>query len=229
MVETGRAPGALFADRQAAGRQLALRLPAFRGPDVLLAGLPVGGVEIACTVADFLRVQVDALVLQELRAAEDGSVYGAIVEDGVRALELETALYGLRTTCGENRTESGAVESARRRAQLLRCGRDRAVVARRTVVIVADALARTVVVRAAVRSVYARGAVRVAVAAPVGSADVVAALSDWADKVVCLHILPGLDSPDSYYEVCEPATDVQIGLLLAQHASELPGTHPANL
>ena len=55
-----------FDDRRAAGRQLAWRLEFLRGQDVVVLGLPRGGMPVAYEVAQALDAPLDVLVVRKL-------------------------------------------------------------------------------------------------------------------------------------------------------------------
>ena len=76
-----------FSDRTAAGRQLAERLVHLRGPDVVVLGLPRGGVPVAFEVATALGAPLDVLVVRKLGVPfQPELAMGAIGEGGVRVL-----------------------------------------------------------------------------------------------------------------------------------------------
>ena len=56
----------VFPDRAAAGRRLAEELSRYRGRDVLVLGLPRGGVPVAAEVARSLGAPLDVLVVRKL-------------------------------------------------------------------------------------------------------------------------------------------------------------------
>ena len=56
----------MFADRADAGRQLAERLDHLCGQDVVVLGLPRGGVPVAFQVAVALRAPLDVIVVRKL-------------------------------------------------------------------------------------------------------------------------------------------------------------------
>jgi predicted phosphoribosyltransferase len=60
----------VFRDRREAGRVLARLLSAYRGkPDVMVLGLPRGGVPVAWEVAAALGAPLDAFVVRKLGAS----------------------------------------------------------------------------------------------------------------------------------------------------------------
>lgn len=175
-----------FADRADAGRQLAERLQDYRGADVLVLGLPRGGVPVAYEVARALGAPLDVLVVRKLGVPYQPELaFGAIGEDGVRVLN-EAVLRHVRVS----ESDIAAVEAAQRaelqrRVQRYRGGRERRSLAGRVVVIVDDGFATGSTAQAACLVARAQGAAKVVLAAPIGSAETVARLRAFADEVVC--------------------------------------------
>lgn len=79
-----------FADRAEAGRILAGKLSAYANrSDVIVLGLPRGGVPVASAVADVLRLPLDVFVVSKLGTPwEQELAMGAVAEDGVQVLDL---------------------------------------------------------------------------------------------------------------------------------------------
>src|SRR5665647_1152481 len=79
-----------FRDRVDAGRQLAQRLLPLRGPDVVVLGLPRGGVPVAAEVARALHAPLDVIVVRKLGVpVQPELAMGAIGEGGIRVLNAE--------------------------------------------------------------------------------------------------------------------------------------------
>src|ERR1044071_7311671 len=78
----------LFLDRREAGRQLAARLATFADrPDVLVLGLPRGGVPVAAEVARALHAPLDVFLVRKLGVpGREELAMGAIASGGVRVL-----------------------------------------------------------------------------------------------------------------------------------------------
>src|SRR5256885_6549875 len=82
-----------FPDRAAAGKLLAEKLQQYAGrDDVIVLGLPRGGVPVAYEVARVLRVPLDVFIVRKLGVPgfEELAV-GAIASGGVRVLNEDVA------------------------------------------------------------------------------------------------------------------------------------------
>src|SRR5213592_216690 len=82
-----------FPNRVEAGRVLGLKLSKYAGrDDVIVLGLPRGGVPVAYEVAQALRVPLDVFIVRKLGVPgfEELAV-GAIASGGVRVLNEEVA------------------------------------------------------------------------------------------------------------------------------------------
>ncbi len=76
-----------FADRADAGRHLARRLAHLRGEDIVVVGLPRGGVPVAAEVARELRSPLDVIVVRKLGVpVQPELAMGAIGEGGARVV-----------------------------------------------------------------------------------------------------------------------------------------------
>src|SRR5436853_669418 len=81
----------LFSDRHDAGRQLAGRLPEYAGrSDVVVLGLPRGGVPVAYEVAQALGAPLDVFLVRKLGVpGNEELAMGAIASGGVRVLHRD--------------------------------------------------------------------------------------------------------------------------------------------
>jgi putative phosphoribosyl transferase len=178
----------LFHDRAESGRRLAQRLESFRGQDVMVLGLPRGGVPVAFEVAKALQVPLDVLVVRRLGVPfQPELAFGAIAEAGVRV--INDAVLEHTGVTAEEIADVEDVQQAelRRQVDLYRRGRERIPLAGRAVLIIDDGFASGATAKAACRAARAKGAKRIVLAAPVGSADVVDVLRSYAVEVVCLE------------------------------------------
>lgn len=208
-----------FSDRRAAGRLLVRRLLAFRGPDVVVLGVPRGGIEVACEIATQLRVPLDVLVVEKLCApGKSGSVVGAITEHCVYISDHEAVRGGFRGGAELARVEREVREELHRRTERFRSHCGRAGLAGRTVVIVDDAVRTGATARAAARTAYRGGAVRVVVAAPVIARRTAQCLADYVDNVVSLREPADLTEAGEWYQHPARTTDAEVCDLLQDTA-----------
>ncbi len=209
----------VFADRVKAGRILAGALGHYAGQeDVVVLGLPRGGVPVAAEVAKALRVPLDVLVVRKLGApGQEELAIGAIGEGGVRVLNA-----GLVRSLGltDDDIDRIAVREEReleRRVVAYRGGHDALEVAEKTVIVVDDGVATGATMRAGLQALRAMGATKIVAAAPVGAEDSVATLAEEADEVVVLQTPAWFSAVGQWYENFGQTTDDEVRRLLADN------------
>jgi putative phosphoribosyl transferase len=202
-----------FRDRIDAGRRLGARLDHLRGRDLVVLGLPRGGVPVAAQVAAALSAPLDIIVVRKIGHPHHPEyAVGAIGEDGARVL-----------TAGANSIEShellrvAAREAAEldRRVRLLRGHRAAEPLRGRTAVIVDDGIATGATAAAACEVARHRGAATVVLAAPVAAAEAVAALQRLADEVVVILAPADFTAVGVWYEDFSATTDREVSDILA--------------
>src|SRR5881409_3709655 len=162
----------IFADRTAAGGQLADRLQQYAGrADVLVLALPRGGVPVGFEIARTLRFPLDVFVVRKLGVPGHRELaMGAIASGGVLVVdEGLTRALGI----GEDELER-VIEVERRelerRESAYRDGRARPEVEGRTVILCDDGLATGATMRAASLAVRRQRPERIVIAVPVAAA-----------------------------------------------------------
>lgn len=220
----------MFSDRVEAGRRLAQRLRHLRGrDDVVILGLPRGGVPVAYEVATALGVRLDVIVVRKLGVPYQPELaMGAIGEGGVRILDARTlAMAGVSDTELEavERRERAELE---RRAEVFRRGRERIPLEGRVAVIVDDGIATGSTVRAAAEVARALGALRVVVAAPVAPWDVEERLGDDADEVVLEQTPHPFYAIGQFYLDFTQTTDDEVTELLERAVATAVGSPPGD-
>ena len=209
-----------FPDRAEAGRFLATKLSKYSGrDDVIVLGLPRGGVPVAYEVARALRVPLDVFIVRKLGVPgfEELAV-GAIASGGVRVLNEDVA----RALPNANeiieavtKRETAELE---RREQEYRDGRPAPDLQGETVILIDDGLATGATMRAAVKALRQRGAAKIVVAVPVGPPDTCREFEDEADEVVCASAPEFFQAVGQYYEDFSQTSDEEVRDLLARAA-----------
>jgi predicted phosphoribosyltransferase/predicted alpha/beta-hydrolase family hydrolase len=209
-----------FANRIDGGRRLAHALTAFRGRDVVVLGLPRGGVPVAAEVARALDLPLDVILVRKLGVPSQPELaMGAIGEDGVRVLNDEV----LRLTGVASRevevVEAREREELARRAKQYRGNRPPVSLRGRIALIVDDGIATGSTVRAACEVAREHGAARVVVAAPVAPTDTVRSLREVADEVIVVDTPARFWAIGEFYDDFSPTSDDEVQRLLGPQGS----------
>ncbi|PXX60424.1 putative phosphoribosyltransferase [Nocardia tenerifensis] len=210
-----------FDDRSDAGRRLAGRLQAFRGSDVVVLGVPRGGVTVAYEIAARLRLPLDTLVVHKLPVPYRPDLAFGAIGEGVRIIDEVTVRSALLTTRELLDTEAHQLDRLRRRSERFRRHRPPATLAGRTALVVDDGVVTGMTARAACQAAYRRGAIRVVLAVPIAPHRILRTLSFHADKIVCLETpIRARPISDAYLRF-DSITDADVDQLLSGHAPRL--------
>lgn len=208
----------MFVDRHDAGVRLAERVrEVVSDENVVVVGLPRGGVPVAFEVARALGAPLDVIVVRKLGVPFQPELgFGAIGEGGVRVINAGVVQMA-HLTRGEMTgvTEDEQAEVMRRAS---RFRRDRAPVdlAGRTVIVVDDGIATGGTARAACQVARAHGAERVILAVPVGPPETIESLRADADEVICLETPADLFAIGFWYRDFTQTTDDEVIELLGR-------------
>ncbi len=208
----------VFRDRSEAGRLLATKLLAFAGePDVVVLGLPRGGVPVAFEVAQVLAAPLDVFLARKLGVpGHEELAMGAVASGGVRVLNHDVVdRLGIAPEEIDAVVAREVAELARRE-QLYRGGRPPPEVDGRTVILVDDGLATGATMRAAIAALRQLGPARIVVAVPTAARDICAELKNQADDVICYMTPEPFFAVGRWYEDFGQTTDQEVGALLAQ-------------
>lgn len=178
-----------YANRAAAGQALARHLTHLAGgEDVIILGLPRGGVPVAAQIAAALQAPLDVLVVRKLGVpGQPELAFGAVGPGGIRVLH-DSIVKRARVAAAD--VEDLAVRETaevHRQEGLYRQGLPPLDLSGKTAVLVDDGVATGASMLAAVRAARALGAQRIVVAAPVGATDTIRRLATEADEVVVDH------------------------------------------
>jgi len=206
-----------FRDRVHAGRELAGLLAHYaHRPDVIVLGLPRGGMPVAAEVARALGVPFDVFLVRKLGVpGHEELAFGAIAQGGVQVLnnsliaDLDLPPSAVEHVAARERTE------LERRDELYRGGRPFPILHDRTVILIDDGLATGATMEAAVIALRRLDPARVVVAAPVGARETCDRLSGIGDEVVCAATPDPFDAVGAWYDDFSQTTDDEVRALLA--------------
>src|SRR5690606_19382167 len=212
-----------FADRREAGRRLAPRLEHLRDDDLVVLGLPRGGVPVAWEVARYLGAPLDVIVVRKLGVPwQPELAMGAIGEEGVRVLNY-SVLEPLRLSEGRlARIEDAERRELERRVEVFRGRRSRLDLTGRAALIVDDGVATGSTAEAACAVARALGADRIVLAAPVASRSAAERLGRSADEVVFLGTPEQFGAIGVFYADFAQTTDDEVRRLLDDQESSDP-------
>lgn len=189
----------VFKDRADAGRQLAKPLLRFADrPDVLVLGVPRGGVSVAFEVATALHAPLDVCLSRKLGVpGQPELAFGAVAAGGGRYLD-QSLLCSIGISNAEVERITAEVRSELdRRATLYRGDRPPLQLAGKTVILVDDGMATGASIYAAAQALRLMQPAKLVVAVPVAPPATWAWLRTAVDEIVCL------DLPDPFLAVGE--------------------------
>ena len=221
----GIMPDRLFRDRMDAGRLLAGLLEKYRGrSDVVVLGLPRGGVPVAYEVACALGAPLDVFLVRKLGVpGQEELAMGAIASGGVVVINDDVVRgLGVAPQVVAQVAESEGRELLRRE-QAYREGRAFPEVAGMVAIVVDDGLATGSSMRAAVEALRRLSPARIVVAVPAAPESTCRAMAALADEVVCATTPSPFFAVGASYWDFSQTTDEEVRDLLRA----APGSRPA--
>src|SRR6202171_5716255 len=214
----------IYADRIDAGRRLTAKLGAYRNrSDVLVLGLPRGGVPVAYEVASALRAPLDVFLVRKLGVpGHEELAMGAVATGGVRVLNDEI-VRGLRIPDYViDAVAAWEQHELERGERVYRGARPQSNVQDRTVILVDDGLATGATMLASIKALRQQQPARIVVAVPTASRETCEEVRTEADDVVCAITPEPFYAVGLWYEDFSQTTDEEVRELLVRSASEVP-------
>jgi putative phosphoribosyl transferase len=213
-----------FRDRADAGRLLAIQLKEYANqPDLLVLGLPRGGVPVAFEVARALKAPLDVFLVRKLGVpGHEELAMGAIASGGIRILN-DMVVNGLAIDNETvNRVTDQELEALQRRERQYRGDNPGPEVKNRTVIIIDDGLATGTTMRAAAVALRQQGPARIIVAVPVAAPETCDEFRDLVDEVVCAITPRELYAVGLWYDDFSQTSDDKVCELLERSRREWP-------
>jgi putative phosphoribosyl transferase len=218
----------IFDNRADAGRQLSKRLQSFGDrEDVVVLGIPRGGVVVAFEIASALHIKLDIYLSRKLGVpGHEELAFGAVAAGDGRYLDRDVIDTARVTPQQIEHVTAKVRETLTQRAALYRGYRPPLEIAGRTVILVDDGIATGASVYAAVAALRQMKPAKLVLAVPVAPPPTCAWLKTVVDEFVCLY------QPDNFYAVgqfykdfSQVTDDEVIGLL--RRASPVSAAHDA--
>lgn len=200
-----------FINREDAGRKLGQALAKFKGRDLLVLGIPRGGVIVAVAVAKELKAPLSLIIPRKLRAPQNPELaIGAVAEKGKVILNQEL-VQALKVPAlyieAEVQYQLNEVE---RRKKLYLGAEKLPDFKEKTVIIVDDGLATGYTAWAAVEAVKAKGPKEVVLAVPVAPPDTVKWLIKQVNELICLATPEPFFAVGQFYQEFSQVTDAEV-------------------
>jgi putative phosphoribosyl transferase len=215
-----------FIDRADAGRALAQRLQGYaKRDDVIVFGLPRGGVPVAYEVAAALRAPLDVLLVRKLGVPWQPELAMGAIASG-DALYVDRQLVD--EVCVSPQQFEQVLAEARlelaRRESLYRGGLPAREVGGRIAILVDDGMATGATMLAAAKALRSRAPARIVAALPVAPADAAERLADSVDEFVCVSAPRNFFAVGQFYADFGQTTDDEVRMLLgdANDTNSLP-------
>lgn len=206
----------VFRDRADAGRQLAQRLMTLAGgDDLMVLGIPRGGVPVAYEVAKALHAPLDIFLSRKLGVpGHEELAFGAVAAGDGMFLD-EEIIRGVGVSEEQiTRIAAQVRQELERRAQLYRGGRPPLDVRGKTVILVDDGVATGASLYAAVQALRQMGPATLVVAVPVASQSACGRMEREADLLVAVQTPRDFYSVGQFYREFGQTPDEEvIGLL----------------
>jgi putative phosphoribosyl transferase len=213
----------IFKDREDAGRQLANRLsPYANRNDVIVLGIPRGGVPVAFEIAQALNLPMDIFLSRKLGVpGREELAFGAIAAGDGRFLDREIIqALGISERQIERVTEK-VKETLSQRAELYRGDRGPLQIEDRTVILVDDGIATGASIYAAINALQQMKPAKLVIAVPVAPPATCNWLRSVVDEVICISEPEQFYAVGQFYKQFSQVPDEEV-IDLLQRAWRLP-------
>ncbi len=212
----------IFLDRVDAGRRLAKRLEQYgRRKDVLVLGIPRGGVPVAFQVATELGVPLDVFVVRKLGVpSHEELAFGAIATGGVRVLDAQIVQEMGISDQEVERITARQRQELNRRESVYRGGLPPLHPEGKTIILVDDGIATGASTLAAITALRELKPARIVLAAPVAPASTYKRLRGKVEDLVCLHTPEAFFAIGQFYEDFSQVSDEEVTSLLQLNAEQ---------
>lgn len=206
-----------YRDRRDAGKTLAQHLLSKEDLDIVVLGIPRGGVPVAFEVAKALQAPLDVFIVRKLGLpGYEELAMGAVASGNVRVLNSKVIEKARVSEQVIEQVAQEEWEELKRREQVYREGKPLREVKDKITILVDDGLATGSTMRAAVSALKKLKPSEIIVAVPVAAEDAYEDFSRLADEIVCPLIPSSFDSVGRWYEEFEQTTDEEVKFCLRE-------------
>ncbi|KPQ32692.1 MAG: putative phosphoribosyl transferase [Phormidium sp. OSCR] len=211
----------IFRDRTEAGQKLAKQLTAYRQrQDVIILGLPRGGVPVAAVIAEALDAPLDVCLVRKLGVPGNPELAMGAIASGDEISHNRSVLERCQISPDAfAEVVDRERRELRRREQRYRGDRPPLAVGDRTVILVDDGVATGATMLAAIASIRAQAPRALIVAVPLAAPSIGEDLPRHVDEVICVATPHPFRYLGLWYEDFTPTSDEDVCQLLSASPS----------
>ena len=213
----------IFEDRVQAGQQLAQKLGAYAGKtDVVVLGIPRGGVPVAFEVAKVLRAPLDIFLSRKLGVpGQEELAFGALASGGVRVLD-RGLIRELNLSKEEiDRIAETVKKELERRERVYRGDRPPIKIEGKVTLLVDDGIATGSSMRAGIKALRQMKPSRLVVAVPVAPRQTCKRMKSEVDELICVYTPELFYAIGQFYEDFSQISDEEVTELLRRAAQSV--------
>lgn len=185
--------------------------------DVIVLGIPRGGLPVAFEVAKVIQAPIDVFLVRKLGVpTHEELAMGAIAQGGIQYLNTDIIN---NTGVADEDIQAVVVKEQQeleRRYAKYRGSRKPYNVKNKTVILVDDGLATGATARAAVLALRTQAPKKIIVAAPVSARDTYEEMAQIADEVICIETPEWFNAVGQWYKEFPQTTDEEVIHILTQ-------------
>ena len=214
-------------NREEAGRLLGQRLATYKGrPDVIVLGLPRGGVTVAREIAEALEAPLDVFLVRKLGVpGYEELAMGAIAMGGCELVDPDVVEEFDLSGSVIRRVAARERQELEQREHVYRGSRPPLDVRNKTVILADDGIATGSTIRVGIEALRKLYPVRIVVAAAVAPLSTYLMLGSEADEVVCLLTPREFRAVNDFYADFPQLADEDVCRMLNDKREEGVVTH----
>ena len=201
----------IFKDRRDAALKLSKFLDKYRTENLIVFGIPRGGVEIGYYIAQKLECLLEVTIPRKIGAPfQPELAVGAVAEDGTIYIEEEVAEF---VGISKEYVSSAArreLEVIKKRIELYREGKDIPQLSQYNVIVVDDGIATGATMIATLRFLRKKNPIKLVCGTPVAPSETIHKLWKEADDVVCLETPTPFYAIGQFYKDFRQLTDEEV-------------------
>ncbi len=200
-----------FTDREEAGKLLGRELSEYRGQDVVVLGIPRGGIVLAREIARALGAEIDIVLAHKLGTpGHQELAMGSVSEDGRLFLNQGVVREFDVAESYIQQEKARQLAEIKRRTDLIRRIKPKIPLQGRIVIVTDDGVATGATTQAAFWAVRLEQPGKLIAAMPVGPEDTIGRLAEDVDEMLCLRVPPLFSAVGQFYRQFYPVADEEV-------------------